>query len=815
MSSPAKPATARRRICIISISAAVVVVVVIAVTVGVVVSRNNSGSVSSPASSSGSGTESPSNGTSGGGSTNHKLYGYYGTNTVANGVDLMKGYDPLNGNNPQRITPTSDYQRDLKHYWYYDYLSFAFLNQFGSVDFAAGYWKIQFGSFGVSDYVTGVYEYDGTSVTSSSDTAGFAKLGLDVSYCQSKGIKIIISLGGDNYSPYGFGTGDGVLYANLWYNQFFGGNSTVRPFGPGVKLDGIELDIEKTGTGWTSEMVDFVTTLKGLDSSILIAAVPQCALYSSNGGIDANTGPLIQQVGSKGLLDYIIIQYYNNPGCSYPFGFNYFTWKTLFPGPIYVGLAADWTAAIAGGFLEYGPLQAVYDMVKNDSQFAGFSVYDVSASNPPAYYWTVETYSDPQPSNYSAVLRSVLDGHIVGSGYPPQGPVVDDGSANVTYRCGGTWIWAQEHCSLTDCKAALEACTLDHCPDRVCNGGEVGLIHCNQMISGKIFAFTSHRLHNYQYGPMGGSSSKSVRDSSSLAGSTPRSSTHVVGLAPVDPLPPVLPASPQPEDTHDTANADAWSEVQSPAMESPPVIEVLAASELRISFDEEAARHWTPADFETNTRLYNNVENSTYLIPVDGAELSRIEFNHYLLRHAFKTVAHRDESVEDNSFDYIHQRQVLVSGVQANRYGSVIAELIRVAKPGAWIELIELDGIAHNAGPKAELLNKALQLAMESRGHDLLGGTSLFSHVRAQKLASLIDVKSVSVPLNWGNGSVGKRHSFVTKQALVAMGDWLHKALGKTREEYITLLDDIMDEHGETKAFVNYHCVSFQVRIDK
>ncbi|KAJ3348096.1 hypothetical protein HDU83_001582 [Entophlyctis luteolus] len=465
MPSPAaKAVSARRRVCIISTAAAVVVTVVVAVTVGVVVSRNNSSAASSA--SSGSGPGSSSNGTSGSGSTNHKLYGYYGTNTIANGVDLMKGYDPLNSSNPQRITSESDYQRDLRHYCdtgYYNYLSFAFLNKFGSVDFAAGYWKIQFGSFSVSDYVTGVYEYDGTSVASSSDTAGFATLGLDVSYCQSKGIKIIISVGGDNYSPYGFGTGDGVLYANLWYNQFFGGNSTVRPFGTGVKLDGI-VALE-------------------LDSSILIAAVPQCALYSSNGGIDANIGPLIQEVGSKGLLDYIIIQYYNNPGCSYPFGFNYFTWKTLFPGPIYVGLAADWTAAIAGGFLEFGPLQAVYDMVKSDSQFAGFSVYDVSASNPPAYYWTVETYSNPQPTNYSAVLRSVLDGNIVGSGYPPQGAVIEDGSSNVTYRCGGTWIWAEEHCSLTDCKAALEACTTDHCPDRVCNGGDVGLIHCNQMIS--------------------------------------------------------------------------------------------------------------------------------------------------------------------------------------------------------------------------------------------------------------------------------------------------------------------------------------------
>ncbi|KAJ3378089.1 hypothetical protein HDU84_007960, partial [Entophlyctis sp. JEL0112] len=94
-------------------------------------------------------------------------------------------------------------------------------------------------------------------------------------------------------------------------------------------------------------------------------------------GKDRNIGDLIAQTPSS--FDYLIVQYYNNIECTYPFGFNYESWKNLFSGKIYVGLPGDWISAISGGFLEAANLQAVYDYVKNDGQFAGISLYDQPA----------------------------------------------------------------------------------------------------------------------------------------------------------------------------------------------------------------------------------------------------------------------------------------------------------------------------------------------------------------------------------------------------------------------------------------------------
>lgn len=66
---------------------------------------------------------------------------------------------------------------------------------------------------------------------------------IDIKTCQSKGVKIILSLGGAAGS-YGF-TSDaqGQTFAQTIWDMFGGGSSTYRPFGDSV-IDGVDLDIE-------------------------------------------------------------------------------------------------------------------------------------------------------------------------------------------------------------------------------------------------------------------------------------------------------------------------------------------------------------------------------------------------------------------------------------------------------------------------------------------------------------------------------------------------------------------------------------------
>ncbi|KAJ3075324.1 hypothetical protein HDU98_008572 [Podochytrium sp. JEL0797] len=355
--------------------------------------------------------------------TGKKLFGYWGQSAIGNGVSIAGG---------QNTRPATVEQQGLASYCdlgYYQTMNIAFLYDFGGGD---GHWGLDLSSIGRYDVSAGgVVSTTSTLIGGPVDPSVFTQVGADIQHCQSKGIKVILSIGGDMHSPYQFIPGDGVKYANILFNSFLQGNSSQRPFGNAI-LDGVEFDVEKTGPAYTQEQVIMLQTLRKLSPKSLYSAVPQCYL---NGGLgDSNTGPVIQ--AHPELLDYLVIQFYNNPSCSYPFGFNFNVWKTYYAGPIVIGLAGDATSAITGGFLNAGQLQAVVDGVMTDSQFYGISVYDVSSSNP-AF------------STYSQTIRNALDGKRVGSGYPPQGPFTD--YTMWPQRCGTTWTYANETCGLPAC----------------------------------------------------------------------------------------------------------------------------------------------------------------------------------------------------------------------------------------------------------------------------------------------------------------------------------------------------------------------------
>ncbi|KAJ3346514.1 hypothetical protein HDU83_002913 [Entophlyctis luteolus] len=378
---------------------------------------------------------------------------------------------------------------------------------------------------------------------------------------------------------------------------------------------------------------------------------------------------------------------------------------------------------------------------------------------------------------------------------------------------------------------------------------------------------------------MGASSSKSKRRANNHAA---RQHSTVVGMAPTDPLPP-----PEPVIAYYSKNPyiddDEVSDSQSPQIESPDIISMLDHANSMVSFDVLAATSWDPNNENVeNFRTYHPISESSYLLPDDDAEQSRVEFHHYMLRIAFDgdvvcpaakillqaescqvldvgcaqgswmhsvsaaypkaryfgvdissealTNAREAENItfsfgnvleklpfESNTFDFVHQRQVFHLGVRKDQTASVIRELMRVAKPAAWIELVELDLFFHSIGPKMEIFHKSLHTALIKRGIDPTAGTSLLPNVQAHTpVAGNIDVKSVSVPLNWGATEraavLGRKHALDAKHAILALEDWMHRVMGMSREHYRVYVDEIVEEWAVSRAFMSYHCVCFQVR---
>jgi SAM-dependent methyltransferase len=207
------------------------------------------------------------------------------------------------------------------------------------------------------------------------------------------------------------------------------------------------------------------------------------------------------------------------------------------------------------------------------------------------------------------------------------------------------------------------------------------------------------------------------------------------------------------------------------------------------------------------TRRY--LIDSDYLLPKDLIEASRLDFQHFYLKHVLKSnylapinvgrvrrildvgcgtgrwvlemarafpqarvygidlewstplqklppnVTFQQGNVleglpfEADSFDYVHQR-LLAMGIPADQWGRLIGELLRVTAPGGWIELLEGGDTFIKAGPALQLLSEWYREASKRAGYDPAIVDRLGNLFQRMGLRN-VRLETLSVPVGpWG-----------------------------------------------------------------
>ncbi|XP_057871022.2 acidic endochitinase-like [Cryptomeria japonica] len=223
-------------------------------------------------------------------------------------------------------------------------------------------------------------------------TGSCKSLSADIKTCQSRGVKVFLSLGGGtgNYSL--ASPDDARKVADYLWNNYLGGSSPSRPLGPAV-LNGIDFDIEATTKNW-EHLVRALKARSTPSKKVYLSAAPQCPFP------DAHLGEALK----TGLFDYVWIQFYNNPSCQYANGdasklLN--SWKkwtssvrTAEPRGFFVGLPAAPGAAGSGFIPPYILISKVLPTVKKSPKYGGVMLW--------SKFWDEKT-------NYSsAIKRSVI-----------------------------------------------------------------------------------------------------------------------------------------------------------------------------------------------------------------------------------------------------------------------------------------------------------------------------------------------------------------------------------------------------------------------
>ncbi|KAJ3238056.1 hypothetical protein HDU77_011560 [Chytriomyces hyalinus] len=240
--------------------------------------------------------------------------------------------------------------------------------------------------------------------------------------------------------------------------------------------------------------------------------------------------------------------------------------------------------------------------------------------------------------------------------------------------------------------------------------------------------------------------------------------------------------TPTPTTTTTTAPAPA-------ALPAPSVVQTAETD--GAVFNDEDAVFWHPSQDDSN-REYHNVDSSSYFLPSDMQEQTRLDLQHHMLVMLFKDpiictpvkeimtkkstkvldvgcamgtwldsvyrtylnpeyhgVDIADElnqwekmsmakcvfgnvleglPYEDNTFNFVHQR-LLFTGVPKAKWPAVIAELARVTKSGGWIQMLEYDVVTYRQGPASKALGGTFAAMLDKRGMDIHAGSNLVPHM--------------------------------------------------------------------------------------
>ncbi|KAE8815226.1 Acidic endochitinase [Hordeum vulgare] len=195
----------------------------------------------------------------------------------------------------------------------------------------------------------------------------------DINLCQSKGVKVMLSIGGGAGGYTLNSEQDAADLARYIWDGFLGGSSPKRPLGAAV-LDGVDFDIEGGNPDYYGALAAHLKSYggKGGGKEVYLSAAPQCPFPDQWVGKALETG----------LFDYVWVQFYNNPPCQYVQGDTanlMDSWKQWTSGVhakyIFLGLPAA-PAAAGSGFIPAASLESqVLPALKGSSKYGGVMLW--------------------------------------------------------------------------------------------------------------------------------------------------------------------------------------------------------------------------------------------------------------------------------------------------------------------------------------------------------------------------------------------------------------------------------------------------------
>ncbi|ORX49782.1 S-adenosyl-L-methionine-dependent methyltransferase [Hesseltinella vesiculosa] len=155
---------------------------------------------------------------------------------------------------------------------------------------------------------------------------------------------------------------------------------------------------------------------------------------------------------------------------------------------------------------------------------------------------------------------------------------------------------------------------------------------------------------------------------------------------------------------------------------------------------------------------------------------------------------------KDDSFDFVFQR-FLVMGFPTDQYIQSVKEMKRVLKPGGYLETMELVNDCQLPSPALSQVAKWIDDALVARGMDSFIADKVAQFLKDEGFVG-IEEQDYSVPIGPWGGPVGDLYLAIQKLAMPAAGVMVTELTPVTENQYRQMVKKALDE------VLHYQCAT-------
>lgn len=161
---------------------------------------------------------------------------------------------------------------------------------------------------------------------------------------------------------------------------------------------------------------------------------------------------------------------------------------------------------------------------------------------------------------------------------------------------------------------------------------------------------------------------------------------------------------------------------------------------------------------------------------------------------------------QPGSFDFVHQR-LLRSGIPVAAWPDVVADLVRVTRPGGWVELIEIGKELTRDGPATSLLVGWLNRLAANQGLDPDGRVvSALDRLLAESGLEAVTARRIELPVGEWGGRPGSFLASDMRAMFTRLAPVFEARLGVPQERSLELIRAAGSECEELHSSAVFHC---------